>query len=368
MAAHRNGDTTPLEKKSLVAKHTRNQNITANKRLLTWPVGALACAVCLLAGLVIGLLLGRNPETGKVPKNRTVSPPPSPPPLSIPANPPVSSQAEDPTPPTPRVKPHRFAAEIISVRQQVFAREKEQLFAAPPHKLYYVLHVRLALLTDTPTRVSLLGPDVQLVTDSGIRYASLGVLAKTFDWTDPKALLGPATRRIERLAPDAAKPVTPRLLFLVPEGIRPFSLNIQGAGTALIRPGTVTEYVAARRLSAGVYRRDELGAFHTTGAPQLAIALDNKKASYELIVRRKDDFWKLLSPTLHVGGWLIPGGGGGGHYSGELEDDGGKKLPVVARVLTGGKTLLLYLAEKPHGTLLFHWTRPATRPAISPAP
>ena len=41
-----------------MAEHTKNQNITAEKRLLTWPVGALACAVCLLAGLVIGLLLG----------------------------------------------------------------------------------------------------------------------------------------------------------------------------------------------------------------------------------------------------------------------------------------------------------------------
>ena len=361
MATPRNGDTPPSEKKSLVAEHTKNQNITAEKRLLTWPVGALACAVCLLAGLVIGLLLGRNLETNKAPKNRTASPTLAP----TPPRPPASSRTEDPKPSTPRRMPHRFAAEIISVRQQVFAREKEQLFAAPPHKLYYVLHVRLALLTDAPARVSLLGADVQLVTDSGIRYASLGVLPKAFDWTDPEALLGPATRRTERLTPDAAKPVTPRLLFLVPEGIRPFSLNIRGAKTALIRPGTVTEYVAARRLSAGVYRRDELGAFHTAGAPQLAVALDNEKASYELVVRRKDDFWKLRSPALQIGGWLVPGGGG--HYSGELEDDNGEKLPVAARVLTGGKTLLLYLTEKPHGALLFRWTRPATRPATSPA-
>jgi len=189
------------------------------------------------------------------------------------------------------------------------------------------------------------------------------VVPRQFDWTDPDALAGPAARRVVRLRADSDEPVAPRLLFLVPEGVRPFALSVQGAKTARVRPETVTAHESDLSLTAGRYVRDELGAFRVADAPPLAAAMDHNKAAYEMTVQREEDLWGLQFPTLHVVGWLVSGSNG--HYGGTLEDDGGVKLAVTARVVDGGRAVMLYLTDGPHGSLLFR-RRAATQPRRGP--
>jgi hypothetical protein len=348
------------------------------RRLLSWPIALMACVVCLLGGLVTGLLIGRGAGDGPGP-TRTAAPAGGPlplpellgplPPLPEPApTPRVTEPLSMPSPPVvpPPPRRPRYAAEVLAGTLRVFARPAEQLYAAPPRMLYCVLQVRLSPLEDAPVRVPVAGDGVQIASDSGMRFPSLGMLETRFDWSDPSALRrSPGRRTAVWARPGDAQANGVRLLFLVPAGIRPSLLEMAGAEPVPIPAERVRHRPAELRLEAGTYRRDQLGAFNVDEAAPVAVAMDHNKAVYEMNIEREGDLFNVQIPALDIVGWLIPSGDG--HHSGVLRNEQDDRLRITARVLAGGDAVLFYVSDRPHGTILFRRARAASRPATEPA-